>query len=187
MNWLDRRSRRGLSREGAERVSAGCYGSIVAASTLAGSAAVRPAELALLVVATNLVYFGTHVFAYSIGDPNQNATIGDPNLERKHLYQVARPPRPDGAPMVSAAFVRLVVDAAAAGGPRRRPPPRHQYRCHHRGLAAGACGTPGWLPTRRARLGAGTAHGCDPGADLSACRREGLAHALTRRVATPEW
>jgi hypothetical protein len=53
----------GLGREGAERVSAGCYGSIVAASTLAGSAAVPPGELALLVVATNLVYFSTHVFS----------------------------------------------------------------------------------------------------------------------------
>jgi hypothetical protein len=76
MTWLDRWSRRGLGREGAERVSAGCYGSIVAASTLAGSAAVPPGELALLVVATNLVYFSTHVFAYSIGDPN---------VEGKHL------------------------------------------------------------------------------------------------------
>jgi len=80
MTWLDRWSRRGLGREGAERVSAGCYGSIVAASTLAGSAAVPPGELALLVVATNLVYFSTHVFAYSIGDPN---------VEGKHLPQVA--------------------------------------------------------------------------------------------------
>src|SRR5215213_11031945 len=100
MNWLDRRSRRGLSREGAERVSAGCYGSIVAASTLAGSAAVPPGELALLVVATNLVYFGTHVFAYSIGDPD---------LERRHLYQVAAHHARIGAPMISAAFVPLVV------------------------------------------------------------------------------
>jgi hypothetical protein len=80
MTWLDRWSRRGLGREGAERVSAGCYGSIVAASTLAGSAEVPPGELALLVVATNLVYFSTHVFAYSIGDPN---------VEGKHLPQVA--------------------------------------------------------------------------------------------------
>jgi hypothetical protein len=100
MNWLDRRSRRGLGREGVERVSAGCYGSIVAASTLAGSAAVPPWQLALLVVATNLVYFGTHVFAYSIGDPD---------LERKHLYQVAAHHARIGAPMISAAFVPLVV------------------------------------------------------------------------------
>jgi hypothetical protein len=81
MTWLDRWSRRELGREGAERVSAGCYGSIVAASTLAGSAAIPPGELALLVVATNLVYFSTHVFAYSIGDPN---------VEGKHLHDAAR-------------------------------------------------------------------------------------------------
>ena len=100
MTWLDRWSRRGLGREGAERVSAGCYGSIVAASTLAGSAAVPPGQLALLVVATNLVYFGTHVFAYSIGDPD---------LERRPLGQVAAHHARVGAPMVSAAFLPLIV------------------------------------------------------------------------------
>ena len=99
-DWLDRWSRRGLGREGAERVSAGCYGSIVAASTLAGSAAVPPGELALLVVATNLVYFSTHVFAYSIGDPN---------VEGKHLPQVAAHHARVAAPMVGAAFLPLVV------------------------------------------------------------------------------
>jgi hypothetical protein len=36
MNWLERRERRGLGKDAAERVSAGCYGSLVAASTLAG-------------------------------------------------------------------------------------------------------------------------------------------------------
>ena len=46
-----RRSQRGLGREAAERVSAGCYGGVVAASTLAGSADVPPGRLALLVVA----------------------------------------------------------------------------------------------------------------------------------------
>ena len=69
MNWLERRERRGLGKDAAERVSADCYGSLVAASTLAGSAEVPFGELTLLVVATNLVYFGTHVFAYAIGDP----------------------------------------------------------------------------------------------------------------------
>jgi hypothetical protein len=100
MTWLDRWSGRGLGREGAERVSAGCYGSIVAASTLAGSAAVPPGELALLVVATNLVYFSTHVFAYSIGDPN---------VEGNHLPQVAAHHAQVAAPMVSAAFLPVVV------------------------------------------------------------------------------
>jgi len=100
MNWLERRSSRGLGKEAAERVSAGCYGSIVAASTLAGSAAVPPGQLALLVVATNLVYFATHVFAYSIGDPD---------LEHRHLHQVAAHHARVGAPMISAAFVPLIV------------------------------------------------------------------------------
>src|SRR4029453_6566999 len=92
MTWLDRWGRRGLGREGAEGVSAGCYGSIIAASALAGSAAVPPGELALLVVATNLVYFSTHVFAYSIGDPN---------VEGKHLPQIAAHHARVAAPMVS--------------------------------------------------------------------------------------
>ena len=99
-DWLDRWSRRGLGREGAERVSAGCYGSIVAASTLAGSAAVPPGELALLVVATNLVYFSTHVFAYSIGDPD---------LEHQHILRVGAHHARVGAPMITAAFLPLIV------------------------------------------------------------------------------
>ena len=57
-------------------------------------------ELALLLVATNLVYFSTHVFAYSIGDPN---------VEGKHLPQVAAHHARVAAPMVSAAFLPLVV------------------------------------------------------------------------------
>ena len=100
MDWLERRSQRGLGREAAERVSAGCYGGVVAASTLAGSADVPPGRLALLVVATNLVYFGTHVFAY---------TIGDPDVERKHLHQMSAHHARVAAPMISAAFIPLVV------------------------------------------------------------------------------
>ena len=68
MSWLEQRTRNGLGKEAAERVSAGCYGAIVAASTLAGSADLPAGRLILLVVATNLVYYGTHVFAYTIGD-----------------------------------------------------------------------------------------------------------------------
>jgi hypothetical protein len=96
MTWLDRWSRRGLGREGAERVSTGCYGSIVAhrvgwqRGTVWGW---------LLVVATNLVYFSTHVFAYSIGDPNG----------RQASAQVAAHHARVAAPMVSAAFLPLVV------------------------------------------------------------------------------
>jgi hypothetical protein len=63
---------------------------------LVGSAAVPPGESALLVVATNLVYFSTHVFAYSIGDPN---------VEGKHLPQVAAHHARVAAPMVSTAFL----------------------------------------------------------------------------------
>lgn len=100
MNWFERRSRSGLGREAAERVSAGCYGAIVAASTLAGTAEVPAGQLTLLVVATNFVYFGTHVFAYSLADPD---------LEHQHLDRIARHHARVGAPMVSAAFLPLVV------------------------------------------------------------------------------
>ena len=100
MTWIEQHLQPGRGKKTSERVSAGCYGAIVAASTLAGSAAVPPGQLALLVVATNLVYFGTHVFAYSIGDPD---------LERKHLHQIAAHHARVGAPMISAAFVPLLV------------------------------------------------------------------------------
>lgn len=95
MNWHERRTGRG-----SERVSAGCYGGVVAASTLAGSAELPPGQLMLLVVATNLVYFGTHVFAYTIGDPDT-----DPN----HLRRVSVHHARVGAPMISAAFLPLVA------------------------------------------------------------------------------
>lgn len=100
MAWLERRSRRGLGREASERVSAGCYGALVAASTLAGTAELPAGKLVLLVVATNLVYFGTHVFAY---------TIGDPDMERQHLQQVVARHARVAAPMISAAFLPLIV------------------------------------------------------------------------------
>lgn len=100
MNWLERRSRQGLGRDATERVSAGCYGAIVAASTLAGTAQLPAGKLIWLVVATNLVYFGTHVFAYSIGDPD---------LERQHLHQIVAHHARVGAPMITAAFLPLIV------------------------------------------------------------------------------
>ena len=100
MNWVERRSRRRPGSEAAERVSAGCYGAIVAASTLAGTAELPAGRLTLLVVATNLVYFGTHVFAYSVGDPD---------LERQHLHRIAARHARVGAPMISAAFLPLIV------------------------------------------------------------------------------
>jgi hypothetical protein len=176
MTWLDRWSRRGLGREGAERVSAGCYGSIVAASTLAGSAAVPPGELALLVVATNLVYFSTHVFAYSIGDPN---------VEGKHLPQVAAHHARVAAPMVSTAFLPLVVVLVLEilGADHQRG---HQCRRDHGRRAVGRCGTSRRLSAWGAWLGTGIAHRCDPGDDGGACAREALAHALTRALAIRE-
>lgn len=100
MNWLERRSRHEIGREAAERVSAGCYGAIVAASTLAGTAELPAGKLTLLVLATNLVYFTTHVFAYSIGDAD---------LERQHLHRIAGRHARVGAPMISAAFLPLIV------------------------------------------------------------------------------
>lgn len=103
MNWLERRSRAGLGKEAAERVSAGCYGSVVAASTLAGTAEVPLLQLTLLVLATNLVYFVTHVFAY---------TIGDSDLEREDLFRVAAHHASVGGPMITAAFVPLAVVVA---------------------------------------------------------------------------
>src|SRR6476620_3462588 len=100
MSWLERRARTGLGKEGAERVSAGCYGAIVAASTLAGSAELAAWLLVLLVIVTNLVYFGTHVFAY---------TIGDANPEHRQLHQVAAHHAQVSAAMISSAFLPLIV------------------------------------------------------------------------------
>ena len=54
----------------------------------------------LFVVATNLVYYGTHVFAY---------TIGDANPEQKQLHQVAAHHARVSAAMISSAFLPLVV------------------------------------------------------------------------------
>jgi hypothetical protein len=176
MTWLDRWSRRGLGREGAERVSAGCYGSIVTASTLAGSAAVPPGELALLVVATNLVYFSTPVFAYSIGDPN---------VEGNDLPQVAAHHARVAAPMVSAAFLSP-RHCAGVGDPGRGSPAGHQCRRDHGGRVVGRCGTSWRLSAWGARLGTGIAHRCDPGDDYGACPREALAHALTSGLAIRE-
>jgi hypothetical protein len=83
----------------AERVTAGCYGALVAASTLTGIGYVRLAELAGVVVITNVVYYATHVFAYSIADRSTEASALQSAL---HHIKVS-------APMVSAAFVPLGV------------------------------------------------------------------------------
>ncbi|GAA3717131.1 hypothetical protein GCM10022204_41270 [Microlunatus aurantiacus] len=70
----------------------------MAASTLAGTSSLPAGKLTLL--ATNLVYYGTHVFAYSIGDSD---------LEHQHLHRVAAHHARVGAPMISAAFLPLIV------------------------------------------------------------------------------
>lgn len=84
----------------AERISAGCYGALVAASTLVGLGGSAPGKIALLVVLTNVVYYATHVFAYTIGDRDE-AGHGPWKVVLHHLRV--------GAPMVSVSFAPVVV------------------------------------------------------------------------------
>ena len=81
---------------GAERISAGAYGLLVAASTLIGLGASSVVTIILVVMITNLVYYATHVFAYSIGDTEVSWT----NV--RHHLRVS-------APMISAAYVPLLT------------------------------------------------------------------------------
>jgi hypothetical protein len=81
---------------GAERISAGAYGLLVAASTLIGLGGSSVVTIILVVMITNLVYYATHVFAYSIGDTE----VGWTNV--RHHLRVS-------APMISAAFVPLLT------------------------------------------------------------------------------
>lgn len=83
---------------GAERVSAGAYGSLIAASTLIGVGGQPIGTIIGVVVVTNLVYYATHVFAYSIGPGD--GSVGWKNVG--HHLQVS-------APMLSAAFLPVVV------------------------------------------------------------------------------
>ena len=53
---------------GAERISAGAYGLLVAASTLIGFGTSSAWTILIVVMITNLVYSATHVFTYSIRD-----------------------------------------------------------------------------------------------------------------------
>ncbi|WP_022886810.1 hypothetical protein [Glaciibacter superstes] len=87
-----------ISPVGAERVSAGAYGSLIAASTLIGVGGQPIGTIIGIVVLTNLVYYATHVFAYSIG-PGDGA-VGWKNVS--HHLRVS-------APMLSAAFLPVVV------------------------------------------------------------------------------
>ncbi|TFC50458.1 hypothetical protein E3T37_06270 [Cryobacterium sp. TMT2-10] len=81
---------------GAERISAAAYGLLVAASTLIGLGDSAASTIIIVVLITNLVYYATHVFAYSIGD--QTAGWGS----IRHHLRVS-------APMISAAFAPLLA------------------------------------------------------------------------------
>jgi hypothetical protein len=92
-----------LGPDAAERLSAGVYGALVAATTLIGASDKSFGQLIWIVVATNLVYYATHVFAYTIGsspaDPSQAESLGA--VIRHHLVV--------SAPIASAAFIPLIV------------------------------------------------------------------------------
>jgi hypothetical protein len=89
-----------LSVDAAERISAGCYGALVAASTLVATRDTSLADLVLIVVLTNVIYYATHVFAYTIGDHSPEAT--NPLKTVRHHLKVS-------APLVSAAFAPVLV------------------------------------------------------------------------------
>jgi hypothetical protein len=100
-----RKTRRGrFGADAGERISAGCYGALVAASTLVGLTEASTGSLILIVVLTNLIYYATHVFAYTVGSPaeDEGERAGWPAV-RHHLAV--------SAPMVSVTFlpVALVV------------------------------------------------------------------------------
>ena len=95
------RSRQAPSRlgpDGAERISAGAYGLLVAASTLLGLGSSPTLTIIAVVVVTNLIYYATHVFAYTIG--STEGRIGWVDIQH-HLYV--------SAPMFSAAFAPLAI------------------------------------------------------------------------------
>ncbi|HSP51349.1 MAG TPA: hypothetical protein VLO00_00510, partial [Cryobacterium sp.] len=81
---------------GAERISAGAYGLLVAASTLIGLGNSSVLTIIGVVMITNFLYYATHVFAYSIGDTE----IGWTHV--RHHLRIS-------APMISAAFVPLLT------------------------------------------------------------------------------
>ena len=93
---------------GAERISAGAYGLLVAATTLIGLGGRSTGTIVVVVMITNLVYYATHVFAYSLGDD----VLGWSTI--RHHVRVS-------APMISAAFAPLatVLVALALGAETR--------------------------------------------------------------------
>lgn len=84
----------------AERISAGCYGALVAAATLIGLTETSLGSLILVVVLTNLTTFATHVFAYTIGSPSDADHVGWAAV-RHHMVV--------SAPMVSVTFVPVAL------------------------------------------------------------------------------
>ena len=174
MTWLERWSRRGLGREGAERVSAGCYGSIVAASTLAGSAAVPPGSWRC--------WWSRRIWFTSA--PTCSHTPSATPTWKASICSRS-PPTTRGLPLRWSARRSFPRRCAGVGGPWRGSPAGHQYRRDHGGRAVGRCGTSRRLSAWGAWLGTGSAHRCDPGDDCGACPREALAHALTRALARP--
>jgi len=100
-----RRDRRTSRRDrfgpnAAERVSAGCYGALVSATTLIGLTETSLGSLVLVVVLTNLIYFATHVFAYTISSPSSSDQTG---------WQAVRHHVVVSAPMVSVTFVPIAL------------------------------------------------------------------------------
>jgi hypothetical protein len=95
-----RRRVRSLGADTAERISAGCYGALVAASTLTGLGGASIGRLVVLVIVTNLTYYATHVFAYTVGD--RNTEERNPWGSVLHHLKVS-------APMVSVTFAPLIV------------------------------------------------------------------------------
>lgn len=91
-------SSRRLGRDAAERISAGCYGALISASTLFGLSDTDLGTVIAVVALTNLVYFATHVFAYSLGDVSARR----PGQVVLHHLRVS-------APMISATFAPLLV------------------------------------------------------------------------------
>lgn len=91
---------RQLGPDAAERISAGCYGALVAATTLVEIGDVSVGKLITFVILTNVIYYATHVFAYTIGD--HGSADETPGRSLLHHLRVS-------APIVLAAFVPLVV------------------------------------------------------------------------------
>lgn len=92
--------RRRVGKDGAERISAGCYGALIAATTLIGTHDASLGGLVLVVVITNLIYYATHVFAYTVGAPTDAEHGGRKAIE--HHLKVS-------APMISVTFAPIIV------------------------------------------------------------------------------